>query len=928
MRKHPFSKLLTYALTVVGMSLTLLMGSALADVNGKGADSTAVLKALTPSTDGYQVEIAADRALTFTYYKTSNPFRAVIDLAQADDTAVQKHLEVNAGSIKRINVTRHTFGAGFLTRIEIVLNGDNEFTVTPDPADKGRLVVAFAKPEPAEPYKKEEAKPAPVVAPEPAPALTPVDIAKPVETVSPAESAPSTIAEQQSPQPEPGSSDKAVENAPVAMAKSDGVGGEITGVEVLKDSLEIMIKGEIASFKSFRMNKPDKLVVDVFGAKSALKAQSIELNTLGVGKVRIGLNPDKVRLVFDAAKDKLPPTEVVKSDAGLKVNFSAADTAKEAPGTAVVKGASSPVAPVPDTSAETKKAVALKGPAVVEAIDFEVKGENSLIAVTVGGGCEPGRPVKVAKGMTLTFKNCQIPRNLQRFIDSSSFPSVVKGITPLNVKRKNATDAKLLVELRGDAPSKVSQIGNSYVWEIRNTVLPVQKVLKSAPELISGVQKPQKAQSLENDLAGETGVEIAPDDKSVTYSTRQAVKKKYTGRKVSLEFSDAEVRKIFQLIAEVSNLNFLIADDVTGSISIKLVNVPWDQALDVILESKNLEMKRDGNIVQIKPKGKFKSTQIEEQETRKAQERALPLVTEIFEVNFADIGELQSQFDKMRTERGVITKDGRTNRVIVKDVQPAIDEMRFLLKNVDMPERQVLIEARIVEATSTFTRDLGVQWGLHYRDGSGSTAGINRIDTGWGGVVGITPPVVGFNDAAVPGAAMGISFGKLTSNLQLDLRLSAAQNAGLVKIVSSPKVVTLNNKQAKISQGQAIYLASTSAEGTKQEKVDATLSLEVTPHITPDGTISMKITAKNDAPGTAPPGATAAVNKKEANTELLVKNGETTVIGGIYVDSDTEADSGVPFLMDIPLFGWLFKSNQKVKTKTELLIFITPRIIS
>ena len=175
---------------------------------------------------------------------------------------------------------------------------------------------------------------------------------------------------------------------------------------------------------------------------------------------------------------------------------------------------------------------------------------------------------------------------------------------------------------------------------------------------------------------------------------------------------------------------------------------------------------------------------------------------------------------------------------------------------------------------------------------------------------------------------MGLSFGKLTSNIQLDLRLSAAANAGQVKIISSPKVVTLNNKQAKISQGQAIYLPSTSAEGTKQDKIDATLSLEVKPHITPDGYIVMTITAKNDSAGSAPAGATAAINKKEATTELLVRNGETTVIGGIYVDTDNETSAGVPFLMDIPLLGWMFKSNSKTKNKTELLIFITPRILS
>ena len=176
---------------------------------------------------------------------------------------------------------------------------------------------------------------------------------------------------------------------------------------------------------------------------------------------------------------------------------------------------------------------------------------------------------------------------------------------------------------------------------------------------------------------------------------------------------------------------------------------------------------------------------------------------------------------------------------------------------------------------------------------------------------------------------MGISFGTLTSNVQVDLRISAAATAGLVKIISSPKVVTLNNKAAKISQGQSIPYHTTSAEGTKTQFVDATLSLEVTPHITADGNIGMKILATNNSPGALPAGANApSINLKSATTELLVKNGETTVIGGIYVDNDTESDSGVPFLMDIPLLGWMFKSNNKSKTKTELLIFITPRVVN
>jgi type IV pilus assembly protein PilQ len=433
---------------------------------------------------------------------------------------------------------------------------------------------------------------------------------------------------------------------------------------------------------------------------------------------------------------------------------------------------------------------------------------------------------------------------------------------------------------------------------------------------------------MRQELAGESGVEIKVPEKGTTFVHKYLEKKVYSGRRVSLEFSDADVRKIFQLIAEVSNLNFLISDDVAGTISIKLVNVPWDQALDVILEAKGLEMKREGNIVQIKPRGKFKSIEQEEAEAKRAKERMLPLTTEIFEVNFAAVADVERQFASLKSERGTINRDERTNRVIVKDVQSAIDEMRFLLKNIDMPEKQVLIEARIVEASNNFQRDLGIQWALHATDSSANVLNVTKVDAGWGGVIGIPPPSTGFNPTTTPGVGMGLSFGKLGANVQLDMRLSAAASISQIKIVSSPKVITLNNKEAVISQGQALYLPTVSSEGTKQEKVDATLSLQVRPRITPDGSIMMVIVAKNDSPGTPPPGATAAVDKKEARTELLVKNGETTVIGGIFVDRDTEVNSGVPFLMDIPLLGTLFKSTTKVKNKSELLIFITPRIIS
>jgi type IV pilus assembly protein PilQ len=512
-------------------------------------------------------------------------------------------------------------------------------------------------------------------------------------------------------------------------------------------------------------------------------------------------------------------------------------------------------------------------------------------------------------------------------IDTSAFPSVVKMITPYQVKMKKANDARILVKLRQSTTYSVKQEGDTLFWDIKNP-----EDIKSSSAATRPAHSDTAAKKATTDSTPEPVGKVSLPSEVVSVNDKQGnsvpkygEKKIYTGRRVSLEFSDADIRKILQLIAEVSNLNFLIGDDVSGTISIKLVNVPWDQALDVILETKGLEKKQDGNIMYIKPKGKFKTEDEEEAEAKKVRERRMELKTKLFDINFAEVSDIAKQFDKLKSERGTIAQDERTNRVIVTDIEERLEKMNGLLKSLDMPERQVMIEARIVEASSTFTRNLGVNWGLHFQDDTASVLGIRRADVGFGGIT-TAPPLVGTGASA--GGAAGISFGTLSSDIQLNLRLSAAATIGQVKVISSPKIITLNNKAAKISQGQSIPYSTVSAEGTKTEFVEAALTLEVTPHVASDGTISMKIKATNNSAGQSTGDGPPPINKKEATTEVQVMSGETTVIGGIYQDSDTENDSGVPWMMDIPLFGWLFKSNSKEKTKTELLIFITPKIVS
>jgi type IV pilus assembly protein PilQ len=751
-----------------------------------------------------------------------------------------------------------------------------EFTVGVDPVDKNKLVVKF-------PTQTQETTAIAPVAPTPEPAPQQHQAAAAV----PVESAPVTT-------------------LPVQPAVNEFHQRTVTAVTAVKNGVEIDVAGGVDTFNAFKMTKPDRIVVDVFGAKTSIANNTVAINSLGVGKARIGLSPEKVRIVLDANSGLLGPYEVTKTDRGLKVAIGDSASAAASTGARVAAVAE------PAGKVETSGSARDNGPASVEAIDFNVQDGISRITIKVSGTCTAGKPVKSAKALSLSIAGCQIPRNLQRTLDTSSFISTVLKITPYQAKVKSGYDTRLMVKLRSDASSEVRQVGNVITWDIKNEGI-------SEATLMSEVAKTQPPVL--------TPAAVEPVVINEKYLQKSGGEKKvYTGRRVTLEFSDADVRKIFQLIAEVSNLNFLIADDVTGTISIKLVNVPWDHALDVILETKGLEMKRDGNIVQIKPKGKFKTQEQEDAELKKERERRMELQTVVFDINYSTVDDVATQLKTVATQReGVsISPDKRTNRVIVTDIAPAIERMRFLLKNLDIPEKQVMIEARIVEATSTFTRDLGVQWGIHYKDGSASVLGINQLDTGFGGVV-TPPPSSGFQSSDSPGGAIGLSFGKLTSNIQIDMRLSAAASAGLIKIVSTPKVVTLNNKAAKISQGQSIPYQTVSAEGTKTEFIEAALTLEVTPHITADGSVSMKIKASNNSAGVGSP---PPINKKEATTEMQVKNGETTVIGGIYVDSDSSNDQGVPYLSDIPLIGWLFKSNTTTKTKTELLIFITPKIVS
>lgn len=889
------------------------------------AKKLAGIESVAPTGDGSATEltIKLTSPATYTSYKTASPLRLVIDFSQVTPGNISSPVNIDRGNFKTVKASRFDTEAGVLTRVEIELVSDLEAVISSLPANPGELKISFPLPE-------ESLTPA---------VVTNVTDKKSVVVESP-----------------PTSLDPALASAKDASFRT------LTAISVDNNAVTLALDGVISDFKTFRLNNPERYVVDLINVKSGLSSRLLPLNASGVASARLGIYPDKVRVVLDAVNGSFPEATAIKTDAGVVIHLDAkivdenANTkltstkvikpvdvnvniiAKtEAP--SVVKPVSKPEAkpastldvkpvakpeaanqavPTTQTSKSTNKPKILSGVSAVEMIDFQVVDGISRVSVKVTGNINSDQPVKTPGYVTLKFNNTSLPKKLQRSLETRSFVSPVLRITPLVVKSKKGVDTKIRIAMRVAAPFEYRQEGDMIYIDFKHPAgLAGDKIVLEASEPKS---KPVR-QKVELVSDEEMSSDLAPVLESSVKSPGSS--RSYKGRKVTLEFADAEVRKIFQLLSEVSNKNFVLGDEVTGNISLKLVNVPWDQALEIILDTKGLDKREDGNIVIIKGKGKFKSQAEEDLEIKKTAAKSIELKTETFSVNYADLGEITSQFEKIKTpDRGQISSDKRTSKVIVKDTPQALSDMRSLLNQLDLPERQVMIEARIVEAKSTFSRNLGVSWGAHNRDGSASFLGINSLDTAFGGISS-APPTSGVGSAA--GGSMGISFGTLASTIKLDTRLSAAASAGLVKIISSPKVATLNHKTAKISQGAQIpYQNTTATTGAVTAFVAATLSLEVTPHINANGTIMMKIDAKNDSPGTGSP---PAIDTKQATTELLLKDGETTVIGGIYVDSDQEGDEGVPYLMDIPFIGSLFKSNSKSKTKTELLIFITPRIL-
>jgi type IV pilus assembly protein PilQ len=413
--------------------------------------------------------------------------------------------------------------------------------------------------------------------------------------------------------------------------------------------------------------------------------------------------------------------------------------------------------------------------------------------------------------------------------------------------------------------------------------------------------------------------------------------KEYTGRRISLDFKDVEIADVLRLIAEVSDLNVIAGDEVNGRVTIRLVDVPWDQALDVILLTKSLGFMRVGNVLRIAPSEVIKQEEEMRLQDRRSKEKLEDLVVKLQPVNYANVKDLEKMVKKLLSARGSVNTDERTNTLIIKDIPSVIDEATALVKAIDTQTPQVMIEAKIVEANLDFSREFGTLWSFGaqplvdgFDSGSGPRTDLGnsafRLNTAsnFGNNAQFSNPITSF-----PTALFNVAGFILDDKLNLNLQLQAAESNGDGKVISSPRVVTLDNSKAQIEQGVSIPFQTFENGDAQLEFIDAVLKLEVTPHITADKSIIMDVKVSRNAPDDSVFTLTGspAIAKNEVETETLVKDGQTLVLGGIYVIDKSSRQSRVPYLHRIPLLGSAFRSDEISDSRKELLIFVTPHIV-
>ncbi|EMS3635427.1 type IV pilus secretin PilQ [Neisseria gonorrhoeae] len=698
--------------------------------------------------------------------------------------------------------------------------------------------------------------------------------------------------------------------------------GNITDIKVSslpnkQKIVKVSFDKEIVNPTGFVTSSPARIALDFEQTGISMDQQVLEYADPLLSKISAAQNSSRARLVLNLNKPGQYNTEVrgnkvwifinesddtVSAPARPAVKAAPAAPAKQqaaAPFTESVVSVSAPFSPAKQQAAASAKQQAAT-PAKQTNIDFRKDGKNAGIIELAALGFA-GQPdiSQQHDHIIVTLKNHTLPTALQRSLDVADFKTPVQKVT---LKRLN-NDTQLIITTTGN-------------WELVN---------KSAAPGYFTFQVLPKKQNLESG-----GVNNAP--------------KTFTGRKISLDFQDVEIRTILQILAKESGMNIVASDSVNGKMTLSLKDVPWDQALDLVMQARNLDMRQQGNIVNIAPRDELLAKDKAFLQAEKDIADLGALYSQNFQLKYKNVEEFRSilRLDNADTTgnrntlvsgRGSVLIDPATNTLIVTDTRSVIEKFRKLIDELDVPAQQVMIEARIVEAADGFSRDLGVKFGATGRKklkNETSAFGWGVNSGFWGGDKWEAQTKINLPVAA---AANSISLVRAISSGALNLELSASESLSKTKTLANPRVLTQNRKEAKIESGYEIPFTVTTASGggnsTNTELKKAVLGLTVTPNITPDGQIIMTVKINKDSPAQCASGSNTilCISTKSLNTQAMVENGGTLIVGGIYEENNGNTLTKVPLLGDIPVIGNLFKTRGKKTDRRELLIFITPRII-
>ncbi|MEN8351114.1 type IV pilus secretin PilQ family protein [Acinetobacter towneri] len=668
--------------------------------------------------------------------------------------------------------------------------------------------------------------------------------------------------------------------------------------------IRVMFNGLPPQPAAYQLEQPARLILDFDKAQQTLKQNSIAVATKEASSVEVSSDAQRSRLTVNLADAGAFTTRVEGNTFILKINSTTA----------------TPVAAV----------TAQRSAQGISNIGFQRggEGEGQVVIDLLGSNTPVDVQQQGSKIVVRTLGN-KVPAHLARRLNVNDFATPVSTIDAHN----DGSNGVITIQAAGSYEYMAYQAEDKLTISLKR---PVDK----------NPFKPRAAQS-------------------------------YTGKKISLDFQDIEVRRVLQLLADFTGINMVAADTVQGNITLRLKDVPWDQALDIILKTKNLDKRRNGNVIWIAPVSELIKAEEEEAKAIAQSVKLAPLQTEYIQLNYAKAADIEKLITEGRNSknssntsnsnnnanntvdplgdsvgsllspRGTVSVDPRTNTLIINDTSAKIDQIRQMIDLLDVSVKQVMIEARIVRATTDFTKEMGVKWGIlsqgitnnnHLLVGGSDTTLWDLRTPEYKQEAGVgtwkyeieRPQNLNVDLGVTAEGASRIAFGLISlSDFMLDLELSALQADGYGEVISTPKVLTADKQKAKVASGQQIPYRSTGDNGqATTEFKDALLSLEVTPSITPDGRVQMNLDVNSDSPGQVTPDGNIAINKNFVNTNVLVDNGETVVLGGIFEQQTANAQTKVPFLGDIPYIGRLFRKDIKSDNKRELLIFVTPRIVN